>query len=100
MYVCDFGGSRYCKKAALENLEEDSFKTFIPAPPSKSQTLDLQKMMLAVVRNHSFTMREFWEMPLFLVFELLGMFVSPEKQPISRKSLVDGERKWNMVRGY
>ena len=81
----------------MEEIADDEFMTFILPKDTKEQSLDLQQMMLAVVKGHNFTVREFWEMPLNLVLELLGMFVSPKKKPMSRKVLVDQERRWNML---
>lgn len=57
-------------------------------------------MMLAVVDQKKFTMTEFWNMPLNLVMQLLGMFTSPKKKPMSRKTLVDQERRMNIRNGY
>ena len=84
----------------MEQLAEDSFQTFIPRKQEEAQSIDLQKMMLTIVQQHHFTIKEFWEMPLNLL-ELLGMFTSPEKKSMSRKRLIEHERQWNRrMNGY
>ena len=45
------------------------------------------------------SLQEFWMMPLSMVLEVMGVYTSPSKKPISRKSLIDHERKMNMARG-
>jgi hypothetical protein len=61
--------------------------------------LDLQKIMVNVVKTHKFSMSDFWSMPLNLILELSGVFTPPKKAPISRKSLIDTERKLNLQWG-
>tara|TARA_R110000803_G_scaffold2911_1_gene10069 strand:+ start:802 stop:993 length:192 start_codon:yes stop_codon:yes gene_type:complete len=58
--------------------------------------MDLQKIMVAIVKHHKFSMSEFWSMPLNLVLDLSGVFTPPKKAPISRKGLIDNERKLNL----
>jgi len=76
-------------------IAADAFLTFIPPKPAKAQSLDVQFLLLEIVKRHSFSIREFWEMPLFLVLELLGMLASPKKQAMSRKTLIDNEKRMN-----
>ena len=83
----------------MEALRSDEFKTFIPKKDSEVDSMDLQKMMLSIVQNHNFSVKEFWEMPLNLVMELLGMFTMPAKKEMSRKTLLDNERYWNNING-
>tara|TARA_R110000782_G_C14767055_1_gene408756 strand:- start:602 stop:799 length:198 start_codon:yes stop_codon:yes gene_type:complete len=61
--------------------------------------LDLQKIMVGIVKNHSFSMSEFWRMPLNLVLDLTGVFTPPKKAAISRKSLLANERRLNVQMG-
>ncbi len=81
----------------VDELKADQFLTFIPRPPQVSESLDIQKMMLTVIKAHNFKMDDFWNMPLNLVFELLGMFEKPTQRPMSRKQVVDGERRFNRL---
>jgi hypothetical protein len=83
----------------MAELAEDEFETFIQRKETAEQTLDIQKIMLSIVDNHKFSISEFWEMPLSLVMQLLGMFELPKKKPISRKMLVERERYWNRTYG-
>ena len=84
----------------MKEIALDEFETFIIQKDTPEQSIDLQKMMINITRQYSFSMKEFWEMPLNLVLELLGMFVSPTKKPMSRKTLIDHERKVNLSHGY
>lgn len=79
-------------------MEEDVFLTFIAPKEIESGPLDIQKMMLRVVQNYNISVSEFWQMPLQTVLELFGIFQPPEKKPISRKKLIDQERRFNGYR--
>ena len=79
----------------MGKLDEDEFKTFVFPKDNPEQGLDLQKLMISVVQGFNFSPVEFWEMPLNLVLELLGLFKAPEKKAMSRKQLISNERYWN-----
>ena len=82
---------------------EDQFLTFIQKPAAKYDSLDIQKLMLDVVKL-GYSMDDFWKMPLQLVLQLLGLFEAPRKKAMSRKTLLANERRmntrWGTVNGY
>lgn len=83
----------------MVKLEEDEFRTFIVQKDNPEHGIDLQKFMITIIQHHNFSVKEFWEMPLNLVLELLGLFTLPDKKPMSRKRLLDNERYWNQRNG-
>ena len=84
----------------MKELEEDEFETFIIPDDNKENPLDIQKMMQAVLKGgYNIRPDDFWRMPLNTALELLGMFVRPEKKPMSRKVLIDQERRMNIRMG-
>jgi hypothetical protein len=83
----------------MGKLAEDEFQTFIFPKDDIERGLDLQRMMISVVEGFNFTPSQFWEMPMNLVLELLGLFRLPVKKPMSRKQLIDNERHWNKLNG-
>ena len=85
----------------IDEIEADQFQTFILPAPKEAQSLNLNSLMIEISTRFSFSLKEFWEMPLFLVFQLLGMFTPPQKQAMSRKTLLDNEKRFNRrVNGY
>ena len=85
----------------IDEIEADQFQTFILPKPSEAQSLNLNGLMLEISKQFNFSLKEFWEMPLFLVFQLLGMFKPPKLQAMSRKTLIDNEKRFNrQFNGY
>ena len=85
----------------MDLIRDDQFKTFVPSRPTEAEPLDMNGLMLAVSKQFNFALKDFWDMPLFLVMELLGFFIPPAKKAMSRKTLIDHEKKFNRrVNGY
>lgn len=82
----------------IRELAGEEFLTFIQKQQNDMK-LDLQKIMKNTVKTHNFSMSEFWQMPLNLVLDLAGVFTPPKKAPISRKMLIQNERKLNLQFG-
>ena len=65
-------------------MEAEQFKTFLQPKDIQAPRLDIHKIMLRVIEEKPFSMSDFWNMPLSLVLEVVGLFTPPEKLPMSR----------------
>ena len=48
---------------------------------------------MIMARKNNITLEDFWTSPLHIMLQLLGVFVAPEKKPVSRKQLIMKERE-------